>query len=127
MQFEEIRLRRDNHGLCTVALLIGDRWIDVIRDNVDVIDHCVTTSDVEAAIAKTKPQKLTDEQIDAVGERFLQKDFMKTWGWRQFAREIEKLRLEMDINGLVDTEVDYIKAKANEFRGFLNSPDEDKP
>lgn len=47
MTVDEIRLRRDTRGMCSVALRVGDRWFDVIKDNGDVIDHYVTASGVE--------------------------------------------------------------------------------
>ena len=66
----------------------------LFKDSGDVAcPTCIKLYTADQALAMVR-EPLTDEQIDAVAESMTGglDGFLKGWGWRQFAREILKLR-----------------------------------
>lgn len=66
---------------------------DDLRGVISQIDN-MSTGLARAGLEARKPLPLSDEQIDAIADGMPGGlgGFMKTWGWRQFARKILDLR-----------------------------------
>ena len=66
---------------------------DELRGVISQIDN-MSTGLTRAELEARKPLPLSDEQIDAIADGMPGGlgGFMKTWGWRQFARKILNLR-----------------------------------
>lgn len=68
----------------------ADSWADIGKMMTEYVQAQIARAELEAR----KPLPLSDEQIDAIADGMPGGlgSFMKTWGWRQFARKILDLR-----------------------------------
>ena len=107
------RLQADNEhlqGSLEAQRLISDRAIALAKEleasknasihklEMDALDlaseNSILKRQEQAELEARKPLPLSDEQIDAIADGMPGGlgGFMKTWGWRQFARKILELR-----------------------------------
>ncbi len=106
LQAENVRLQ----GSLEAQRLISDRAIALAKEleasknasihklEMDALDlaseNSILKRQEQAELEARKPLPLSDEQIDAIADGMPGGlgGFMKTWGWRQFARKILDLR-----------------------------------